>query len=176
MAKLVSSRYSLALFEVGLELDKIEDFHRDLDFLAKTFENEPKLADILNHPKIGKDEKRSLIDKIFGKMLNLEVINFIYILIDKRREENIISIVKEYEKLLDAHKNRVNVKATTAIPMDDVATQNLINNLKKSLGKDINLTNVVDKKVLGGVLLEMNDALVDGTVRGQLEAMKKTLV
>lgn len=175
MGKLVASRYASALFDVALEIDKLDDFKYELNFIEVGIKDNPRLLDILGHPKISKDEKKSIIKDIFQNKLSEEINNFIYILIDKRREKNILTIIDEYNGLYDDYNKRVNVKATTAIPMTKVHITKLTENLKQSLGKEIVLTNIVDKTVLGGILLEMDNALVDGTVKGQLEEIRKAI-
>ena len=175
MAKLVGNRYASALFEAGMDLDKIQIFNKELEFLKEVFEGEEKLLQILHHPKIKKSEKRDLIDSIFKERISQEMMNFIYILIDKRREDHILEIVEEYKNLYNKHENIINVVAITAVPMEDKAKNKLITVLKDKLKKTIELTNKIDTGVMGGVLLKVEDKLIDGTVKGQLESIGKAI-
>lgn len=175
MAKLVANRYASALFQAGIDLKKIKIFNDELDFLGKIFKEEEKLLQILDHPKIGKSEKRDLIDSIFKEKLSGEMINFLYILIDKRREGHILEIVEEYKQMFNKHENIIKVVAITAVPMEENAKDKLTVVLKDKLNKKIELTNEIDKKLIGGVLLKVEDKLIDGTVRGQLEAIGKVI-
>lgn len=175
MAKLVSSRYALALFEAGLELGKIDEFNKELDFLKAVFEKEVKLLQILNHPRISKDEKKQLIDKIFKEKLSQEMINFLYILVDKRREGFILDIVEEYKERFNEHENILNVVAITAIPMGKQSKDKLQVVLSNKLNKKIQLSNKVDKTIIGGVLLKVESKIIDGTVKGQLESIGQAI-
>lgn len=175
MAKLVANRYASALFEAGIDLDKIKEFNNELDFLGKIFQGEERLLQILHHPKIGKSEKKSLIDILFKDKISLEMINFLYILIDKRREGYILEIVEEYKTLFNKHENIIKVVAITAVPMEDKAKGKLITVLKDKLRKTVELTNEIDNKLIGGVLLKIEDKLIDGTVKGQLESMGRAI-
>lgn len=176
MAKLVANRYASALFDAGIELDKVKEFNKELDFLKVIFEGEEKLLQILHHPKIGKAEKRSIIDTIFKDKISEELVNFLYILIDKRREGHILEIIEHYKILFNKHENIIKVVAITAIPMEDAAKDKLITVLKGKLNKTIELTNEIDNKIIGGVLLKIEDKLVDGTVKGQLESMGRAIM
>lgn len=176
MAELVSKRYALALFEAGLELNKIKEFNNELDFLQAVFKEEEKLMDLLSHPRIKKDEKKDLIDKIFKDKLSLEMMNFLYVLIDKRREAYVLDISEEYKSLFNKHENIVNVVAMTAVPMEEKSKKKLVEVLGNKLNKTVNLTNEVDKSVLGGVLLKMENKVVDGTLKGELESISKVIV
>lgn len=175
MAKLVANRYASALFEAGIDLEKIGLFNDELDFLGKIFQQEEKLLQILHHPKIGKVEKRDLIDSIFKEKLSEEMINFLYILIDKRREGHILEIVEEYKKMFNKHENIIKVVAITAVPMEDKAKDKLSVVLKDKLKKTIELTNEIDEGLIGGVLLKVEDKLIDGSIKGQLESIGKAI-
>lgn len=175
MAKLVANRYASALFEAGIDLEKIKDFNNELDFLGKVFEGEEKLLQILHHPKITKGEKRSLIDEIFKDKISEEMINFLYILIDKRREGYILEIVDEYKVLFNDHENIIKVVAITAIPMKNKAKDKLIKVLRDKLNKTVELTNEIDNTIIGGVLLQIENKLIDGTVLGQLSSIGRVI-
>ncbi|WMM24239.1 F0F1 ATP synthase subunit delta [Tissierella sp. MB52-C2] len=175
MAKLVSSRYALALFEAGLDIGKIDEFNKELDFLKAVFEKEVKLLQILNHPRISKNEKKQLIDKIFKEKLSQEMINFLYILVDKRREGFILDIVEEYKERFNEHENILNVVAITAIPMEKQSKDKLQVVLSNKLNKKIQLSNKVDKTIIGGVLLKVESKIIDGTVKGQLESIGQAI-
>ena len=93
MAELVGKRYASSLFEVGLELESIDKFKNQLEFIKETFLSEEKLLDILEHPRISKDEKRKLVVAIFDKNISQELLNLLFIIIDKRREKSIKNII-----------------------------------------------------------------------------------
>lgn len=175
MAELVSKRYALALFDAGLDLNKINDFNEELDFLDAVFEEEEKLFQLLSHPRIKRDEKKDLIDNVFKDKLSLEMMNFLYILIDKRRESYILDIIKKYKLLFNEHENIVKVVAMTAVPMEDKSKDKLVEALGNKLNKNIELTNEIDPSVLGGILLKLEDKVMDGTLRGQLNSISKAI-
>ncbi|MBU5293079.1 F0F1 ATP synthase subunit delta [Anaerosalibacter bizertensis] len=175
MAKLVSKRYALALFETGLELDKIEEFKNEISFISKVLEKEPDLEAVLIHPKITKDEKKNLVDSLFKGSVSQELLNFLYVIIDKRRERYIREIDSYYHYLYNEEKNILEATAITAVPMDRKAEDKLKIILSNKLGKNIVLKNVVDKEVVGGVMLKVENKIIDGTVKGQLESIEKNL-
>ncbi|NLV75460.1 MAG: F0F1 ATP synthase subunit delta [Tissierellia bacterium] len=175
MAKLISNRYAYALFEAGLELNKLDEFKKDLEAIVHTLDMEPQIQDILSHPKISKDEKKDFVSNVFGKMVCQEMINFLYVIIDKRRESYLMSIANEFKKLFNEHENILEVTAITAVPMDKKVQDRLEIVLGNKMDKRINLRNIVDKDIIGGVLLRIENKIIDGTVKGQLESMRKTI-
>jgi len=175
MAELVSKRYALALFEAGLDLNKLDEFYKDLQLLKSVFEEEKKLLNILHHPKITRGEKRKIIDAIFKDKVALEIVNFLYILIDKRREKYILGIIDHYKEEFYENKSIVKVVAITAIPMVEQSKSRLETVLANKLNKEIELTNEIDSTILGGVLLQVENKLMDGTIKGQLQAIGKAI-
>lgn len=172
MAELVSKRYAISIFEAGLELEKIDLFFDELKFLEQVFKLEEKLFEIINNPRITKSEKKSLVTEIFKDKLSQEMLNFIYIIIDKGREKYIFDIIAEYGLIYSEHKNILNVEATTAIAMDEKLQEKLRLTLEKKLNKQIIISNKVDTSIIGGVLLKMNDKVIDSTLSNQLKNME----
>lgn len=172
MAELISKRYASSLFEVGLELNNIDEFQNQLGLIKKTFESEEKLLQILEHPRISKNEKRDLIDSIFKKEVSQEVLNFLFIIIDKRREKNIIDIIREYDILFKEHQGILDIEAVTAVPMIGSTKDKLQSILKDKFQKEINLSNLVDASIIGGVILKMGEKIIDSSIEGQLKEME----
>lgn len=175
MAKLVSKRYAYSLFEAGLELDKLNEFKEELMYITNILEKETKLNQILTHPKISKDEKKDLLSTLFKTKVSQEVLNFLYIIVDKRREGYLPEMSKYFEELFNEHENIVEVTAITAVPMKNKSMDKLTLVLANKMNKTIKLKNIVNKDVIGGVFLRVEDRVIDGTIRGQLETMEKTI-
>src|SRR5699024_4903664 len=119
MAELINDRYAGSLFEAALDLGEIENFYKELNNIKEIFLSENQLIQILRHPRISKDEKKSLIGEIFGGKIYQELINFFYIIIDRRREKYLYGIIDEFNKKYDEYMGILNVVAVTAIPMKD---------------------------------------------------------
>lgn len=175
MANLIGKRYAYALFEAGLELDKLEKFKDDISKVSNILMEEIGLKKVLSHPKVSKNEKKELLNNIFKDLISPEVLNFLYILVDKRREKSILEINKEFIKLYNEHKNIVEVTVVTSVTMNEKAKEKLAKTLQNRLNKKIKLKNIVDKDIIGGVLLKIGNKVVDGTIKGQLQEMEKAI-
>ncbi|RKD31532.1 F0F1 ATP synthase subunit delta [Thermohalobacter berrensis] len=175
MAKLVSKRYAEALFEVALEMDKLDNFKEEISDISNVFESEEKLKIVFEHPKLSKKEKKDIVDSIFKDRVSQEILNLLYIIIDKGRERYITEIKKEYIKLYNEEKNIVEAVAITAVPMAEEEKVKLQNRLSEKLNKNIVLKNKIDKKVIGGVLIKIGDKIIDSSIKGQLDNIAKKL-
>ncbi len=174
MAKLIANRYGLAMFDAGKDLDKIDVFYEELNYLRDVFSLNPDLLKVLSHPKIKKAEKRRLIEDIFKDGISQEVKNLIYILIDKNREGNLLEIIDVYEDLYYEEEGIVRVVAVTAKAIDEDRRSRLIDVLAEKLDRKIQLENRVDEDVIGGVKLELEGKLIDATIQGKLDSMRKS--
>jgi F-type H+-transporting ATPase subunit delta len=175
MAKLIANRYANALFEAGTELNKLEEFQKDLNLIKDVLEKEPKIEIILAHPKISKDEKKDLLNNIFGKSVSGEMLNFLYIIIDKRRERYLIDINNEFNDLFNEYENIINIVAITAIPMNEKHQEKLKLTLGEKLNKNVNLKNAIDPNILGGVVLKIDNKILDGSIKAQLENIERSI-
>lgn len=175
MAKLIGKRYAEALYEVALELDKLEEFKNEIKSISQLLESEPKLKVIFEHPKLSKDEKKDIINSIFKDRVSQEILNLCYILVDKGREKYIADISEEYTKLSNEKQGIVEAKAITAIPMNEKEMKKLGDELSKKLGKKVLLSNVIDKNILGGVLVKIGDKVIDASIKGRFEELHKDL-
>lgn len=175
MAELVGKRYASSLFDVAVDLNKIDDFHSQLEFIKNIFSSEGKLLTILEHPRISRGEKRNLVEEIFKKSVSQELLNFLFIIIDKRREDSLMDIIKEYNAIFKEYKGILDVEAITAVTMGEEPKNRLKLALKSKFHKEINLSNRVDPSIIGGVLLKMNEKVIDSTLRYELKEMESMI-
>lgn len=175
MAKLVSKRYALALFETGLELDKVDQFKEEINAVSNVLIEENDFKKVLNHPKVSKDEKKEILNHVFGGKVSEEILNFLYVIVDKRREMYIEEISEYFDFLYNEEKNIALATVVTAIPMDESTQNRLKEKLSKELNKNVVLKNLVDESIIGGAILKIDNKIIDGTVKGQLESIEKNL-
>ncbi|WP_352419714.1 F0F1 ATP synthase subunit delta [Proteiniborus sp.] len=175
MAKLIGKRYAEALYEVALELDKLEQFKDEIKAISQVLESEPKLKTIFEHPKLSKDEKKDIINSIFKGRVSQEILNLCYIVIDKGRETNLSDICEEYTKLSNIKQGIVEATAITAVPMQNKEMKKLEKQLSMKLDKKVLLSNVIDSTIIGGVLVKIGDKVIDASVKGKFEELYKDL-
>ncbi len=175
MAELVSTTYSTALFDVCVEENKVDIFMEEMSFIKDTFKQHIDFFELLKTPGIGLDEKKSILDNVFGDKICKEISNFLKILIDKRRIKNIIEIAQEFEKMVYNHKGIVRAKAYTSTALTDEKLKKLEARLSEKTGKTVEVENLIDETLLGGVMIKFNDMVIDGTLKGKLKDLENNL-
>jgi F-type H+-transporting ATPase subunit delta len=175
MAELVAKTYSQAIFEVGLEKNSLDLYLEELKAVTAICKEYGDFYEILKSPKINTDEKKKVIENVFNGKVSLEIINFLKIILDKRRIKDLFSILKEFENLIYAHKGMVKAVAITTVPIGEKEIELLKNKLYEITGKKVELMNQIDESVLGGVLIKFGDRVIDGTLRGKLNKLQNSL-
>lgn len=175
MEELVARRYGAALFEAAEDQELIKGIYEELTSMRTAFEEDDRFLQVLSHPRISKTEKKNLIDSVFKGHVARELLNFLYILVDKKREKHFLEIIKVYEDLYYKHEGILRVVATTAVALKEEAMNRLAEALAKKLNKEILIKNRVDKDVIGGVKLDIEGKLIDGTIKGRLDDMARAL-
>jgi F-type H+-transporting ATPase subunit delta len=175
MSELVARKYSQALFEVGKEKNLLDTFSIYLEQVEAMLGKHPELKKILLHPDIPRREKKEFLLEI-TQGFPIELQGFLLLLIDKKREMAIESIVVSFKEMVKKYKNIVETKVVTAVPLSDKENEALKVKLSKLLKKEIQMETKVDPQVLGGVYIQAGDRIIDGTLRGKLNSLKNELL
>jgi F-type H+-transporting ATPase subunit delta len=110
-----------------------------------------------------------------GAELESVLKSFINLLAKKNLLSQLDKILAEYEKYYNQINGIINIKAKTAQPLSQAETKTLAENLKKITGKEIELKNTTDQDLIGGIILQIDDNLIDGSIKNQLEILKQKM-
>ncbi|MBF8983764.1 F0F1 ATP synthase subunit delta [Lutibacter sp. B2] len=175
MAELVAKTYAGALYEVGIECGLMEQYAQELSFVRKTFEEYPQLLELCKTPQINKNEKKEIIEKIFKESIHVEVLNFIKILLDKKRMDDFESIQKSYQQLVNDYNNIVEGVAITAIKLKENELKKIEKKLSDLAGKNVKLINEIDPSIIGGVRVRIGEKVLDSTIQSRLNKLREEL-
>ena len=174
--EIVYSKYSQAMFDIAKEQSKLEEYGTQLRAIRDTLQLNPDLRKFLEHPLVPPKSKKDTIQQIFSDEVSPMVLQFLYVMIDRRREAAIMAAIEGYIDLSRAAQNievaRIHiVKELTA---DEEAK--LIAGLEKMTGKKIDPLYFIDPSIIGGVVVQIGDRLIDGSLVRQLRDMKHSLL
>ena len=169
----VGRRYSKAIFEIAEEKNQVKEIYEMLNSAMVLYRTDKEFKNFILNPLIDNEQKKSVLNEIFGKD-NSENLNILLYILDKGRMNCIKYIVAEYLKIY-YRKNRIlDVKATFTKELTDEQKKKLINKLSQKTGKEINLEIKIDKDILGGGIIKIGDKIIDGSIRRELANWKKS--
>ncbi|PTW03494.1 F-type H+-transporting ATPase subunit delta [Halanaerobium saccharolyticum] len=171
----VASKYSRALFELGKDHDNLLELKRNLDEFWQLVEDNEDLNELLFHQRIMPEDKKRTLDKIFAEELDQDILHFLFILIDKRREFFLESIIKEFNTLVDEAESILHVEVTSAVELDESQLEKLKSKLDSLLDYKIQIKNKIDEDIIAGLILKVEDYIIDGSLRNELNSLQQKL-
>lgn len=169
----VGRRYSKAIFEIAEEKKQVKEIYEMLNSAMVLYRTDKEFKNFILNPLIDNEQKKSVLNEIFGKD-NSENLNILLYILDKGRMNCIKYIVAEYLKIY-YRKNRIlDVKATFTKELTDEQKKKLIDKLSQKTGKEINLEIKIDKDILGGGIIKIGDKIIDGSIRRELDNWRKS--
>jgi F-type H+-transporting ATPase subunit delta len=174
--KVIAERYAAALFGLAHDLNKADEFGATLHSVCDLVNSNPELKRILQHPVIKKNDKRSTFTQLFEAKIPAEMLNFLYLLVDKKRENYLSEIAAEYQRLLNQLHKKVVTEVITAVPLIKKTEVLLKQELEDYLGQSVEMRCETDPSLLGGVRIKIGDRMIDGSLKTQLAGLAQSLV
>ena len=169
----VGRRYSKAIFEIAEEKNQVKEIYEMLNSAMVLYRTDKEFKNFILNPLIDNEQKKSVLNEIFGKD-NSENLNILLYILDKGRMSCIKYIVAEYLKIYYRKNKILDVKATFTKELTDEQKKKLINKLSQKTGKEINLEIKIDKNILGGGIIRIGDKIIDGSIRRELDNWRKS--
>jgi F-type H+-transporting ATPase subunit delta len=166
--------YASALFSAAKDQSRLPQVHEELaDFVAAT-RDVPELRALLENPEIDHRTKQAALGELLAGGEEL-VRNFLLLLIEKGRAAELEEITREFESLVAAEEKRLAVDLTTAYELSDDDAKQILAQIEKQSGRQVEATRSVDPNLIGGFVLRAGSMLVDASVRGRLERLRQDL-
>lgn len=168
----VARRYARAFFDLAKDQDAVAKYGDDLTLVVEAMGWEPALKRALHNPLVAVEDKKTLFQQAFGASVSETTLRFLYFLLDKGREQVLEAVLDEYRRLVNGYQNLVDAEAISAFALSEQMVNDLRQGLQKALGKEVNLKVSVDASLLGGLVLQVGDRRIDGSLRGRMRAMR----
>jgi F-type H+-transporting ATPase subunit delta len=169
--------YAKAVFALAKERHQTELVGRELSTLAATFESDVGLRDFFARPWIPAPVKQAVAKEIAERSaLSRLVSDFVVLVAGSGRTDHIEAIAQKYWKLLDDDLGRVRARVRTRVPLADEERRLMSTKLGSALrSREVVLEEVIDGTMLGGFIVESGDIVLDASLEGQLEGMRRRL-
>lgn len=160
----------LALMKKWIQQPNVEEGRG----IKQVFMEEPEVKKLLDDPQVPPQEKRKVLDRIIQEGIGPIVANFLYLILDKKREAFYPDIIREFRNYVDEAKNIVHAQARSAIELTAEETLDLQDKLSQATGKNVHLQVEIDRSLIGGIVIKVGDNLIDGSVKRKLSLLKKS--
>ncbi|MEP6653054.1 MAG: ATP synthase F1 subunit delta [Myxococcales bacterium] len=173
----VARRYAKALFGLGLAEGTYDRLGQELDVLARTYEGSADLRLALENPVIKPSEKLSILRALLPRIApSLPVQRFALLLLERGRITQLRAIARAYRELADSRAGQVRATITAATPLSPGDLDRVRRALEKRTGKKVLIETAVDANLIGGIVARVGDLVLDGSVRAQLDEMRRRLL
>jgi len=174
--QVIAKRYAKALFGLAVEGGWVEQYGRELEEFQGLLKDIPELADAIQNPLYPEAARNSVFRAVAVRSdLSAVIKSFLSLLVEKQRVQNLDEIVEYYGKLIDDHANVARARVRAAGALDESAIREIAETLEKMTGKKIVVEFQEDPSLIGGVVAQIGDMVLDGSVRRQLLNFKESL-
>lgn len=166
--------YAEALFDVAREKGKLDPIGADLAQFADAVEADRDLQVFFFSPHFASAEKIDGLRRAVGGA-DPELVNFLELLIEKGRMTEIFRIRRELEKLWKVENKRIDVTVTSAVELDPTVVAKVGEEIERQTGHKVELASRVDDEILGGIVLQVGNMVLDASIRSRLEKLRKSV-
>ena len=177
MAELaVDLTYGTALIEAARERELEQQILEEGMWLVEILKAEPDLKKFIAYPGIAADEKKRVLRSIFEDRICRELLNFLFVLIDKRRAGRFESIMKVYRSLHEKEEGVLYGTVLSEVGLDDMRRSEIEGQVSRLLQTRVHLTNEMDAGILAGVKVFIDGRIIDASYRKKLDELQADMM
>jgi F-type H+-transporting ATPase subunit delta len=166
--------YANALFEVGKEKGRLDSLREQLAQFTTALDGNRDLQVFFFSPYFSSAEKIDGAKRAI-EGADPEFLNFLELLIEKGRVPEIFRIRREFEELWKHENRRIDVTVTSAVELDPAVVSKIGEEIQRQTGQEVDLASRVDEDILGGVVLQVGNMVLDASIRSRLEKLRKSV-
>ena len=166
-------RYAKAFLQLSVEQNQLDRSYKDMMLLDTICSENKELLLLLRSPIVKTDQKLKIFDQIFKNKVSDLSMSFLNIIISKKREAILSYIAKSFILLYKAQNKIETAVVTTAQPISQELKNKVLTYIKKETKNNIELIELVDKKIKGGVVIRMGDKQLDASIFTEISKLKQ---
>lgn len=168
----VNVRYAKSLFQLAIEKNIADGIKQDIVLIYDVFQENAELETLLEHPVIKLSRKKQILSELFEKKVSEHTMSFLYLIVKNKREKHLKSICKNYITLYEKHKGIKKAVITTSFDLSRTHAESIKKSIEKKFKAIIELETKVDKSLLGGFIIQIDDKQLDLSVARQIQELK----
>lgn len=170
------NRYGLALLDIAIEEKRVDEYRTVVKEIDKCLKENDDYIRVLSSSFISKKEKISLIEEAFGTLNFKHIINFLKIIIENHREDVLIKILEQFVSLCNDRLGILEGIVYSVNYLNESQISSIESVIGDKLGKRVELKNILDPGLIGGVKVIVNDRIYDGSINSKIDNMKQSLL
>lgn len=172
----IASRYSKSLLQLSVESGSLDKVYQDMADIRKAVHENRDFQNLLNSPVVPSDKKKSILGQILHNQQEITR-NFVLYLVDKKREKYLENICASFVQQYHSIKGIAEATVTSAFELDQQTIDSVKRYLSSTFSKEnILIENVIDRTIIGGMIIQYEDRRLDMSVRKELQEIKKQLI
>lgn len=176
MAKQVDITYGNALFELALEENKLDVLFEEAAALIDILKDNKEIIKLLSHPHINKADKEKVVRASFDGKVSDELVGLISMIVNKDHAAKLIQVLEYFIKLVKKEKNIGVATVTSATNLSDEQKKSIEKRLIETTAFDkMEINYFVDSSLIGGLVIRIDDRVVDSSIKTKIENLAKSL-
>ena len=171
----IAEVYARALFEVAQEHETLDRIHEELDEFADALDGSRELQVFFFSPYFSSQEKKEGISKIV-EGADERFVSFLELLAERHRMPVVFRMRRIVDRLWAEENKLLPVQVTSAVELDESLVKDIGERIQQQTGHEVDLSSKVDPDVLGGLVLQVGNMVLDASVRARLDRLRKQVV
>lgn len=171
----VASRYGLALYSLALEENKIDSWQKDIKTLKSIFEENTDFIMILGSSFISLEERLEIVEKTLVGV-DKNIIGLIDVIMENNRTDLILDVFESFNSYCNQYRGVSEGLIYSTLKLDQTVIDQIEKKISKIENNKVELKNVIDPSLIGGVKVVIKDRIYDGSIKHNIEMMKKDLL
>lgn len=171
----VASRYGLALYSLALEENKIDSWQKDVKTLKSIFEENTDFIMILGSSFISLEERLEIVEKTLVGV-DKNIIGLIDVIMENNRTDLILDVFESFNSYCNQYRGVSEGLIYSTLKLDQTVIDEIEKKISKIENNKVELKNVIDPSLIGGVKIVIKDHIYDGSIKHNIEMMKKDLL
>ena len=170
---LIADRYASALYDLAADSKSVDPVLADLTLLQTILNDHKDLHLVIKSPLIVSTDKLEILEKL---LLNIKAnkltLTFLKVLEQNKRFSNLYSIISQFININAYNRGDVLADITSAEELNDEQRKNIKEQLKNTLGKKLSLKFIIDKKIIGGLVVKVGSKMIDTSLANKINKLK----
>ena len=167
--------YAEALFELAQEEQSAAEYLESLNTVKCVIEDNPEYIEYLASPAIPLSERTASLEEAFGESMPEYVVSFLKLLCENGKVRTLFACIEEFAKFVSAFSGSAQAVITSAVELNDMQKNGICKKLETVTGKSIDPVFIIDESLIGGVKVEVDGKIFDGSIRNRLGDMKDVM-